>query len=148
MLNADKVIALFVGFIGFLLFWGSTTLPAGYMPGVPGPGFFPRLISLGLIILAILLFFHGIKTNKKYFTKEFFTNPNFKSFLWIISATAIYVLAWIFEIGTFIINSITYFAVILYFFGEKRVVYIIGLSVGFSLFTFFFFTRVLRIWLQ
>ena len=128
MLNADKVIDLFVGLIGILLFWGSTTLPAGYMPGVPGPGFFPRLISFGLIILASLLFIHGLKTNKRYFTKDFFTNPNFKSFLWIISATIIYVLAWIFEIGTFVINSAIYFAVILYFFGEKRIIHIIGLE--------------------
>lgn len=145
MFNADNFIALFVGIIGIILFWGSTTLQSGYMPGVPGPGFFPRLISSGLIILSVLLFISGLKTKKTYFEKGFFKSKNFKNLIWIVITTTFYVFAWIFEIGTFIINSIIYFPIILYLFGEKRIIYIFALSTGFTFFTYYFFTNILRI---
>lgn len=145
MFNADTIIAVVVGIIGFTIFWGSNTLPSGYLPGVPGPGFFPRLIAYGLIFLSILLFINGIIRKKIYFDKIFFSSLNFKYLVYIVLITIVYIFAWIFEIGTFIINSILYFAIIVYFFGEKRMVYIIGLSAGLTLFTFYFFTRVLRI---
>jgi len=145
MLNADNIIAIFVGLLGIIMFWGSRTLPSGYMPGVPGPGFFPRLISYGLIILSIILLISGLKNRKTYFEKGFFRSENFKDWIWIVIPTTLYVFAWIFEIGTFIINSIIYFSIIVYFFGEKRIPYILALSVGFSFFTFYFFTNVFRI---
>jgi hypothetical protein len=145
MFNADNFIAFFVGILGIVIFWGSMTLQSGYMPGVPGPGFFPRLVSYGLIVLSILLFISGLKSEKTYFEKGFFRSKNFKNLIWILIATTFYVLAWIFEIGTFIINSIIYFSIILYFFGEKRIIYVLALSIGFTFFTFYFFTNILRI---
>lgn len=145
MVNADTMIAVVVGIIGFILFFASNALPSGYLPGVPGPGFFPRLISYGLIFLSILLFVNGVIKKRKYFDKIFFSSLNFKYLVYIVLITIAYILAWIFEFGTFIINSILYFSIIIYFFGEKRIVYAIGLSTGITLFTFYFFTRVLRI---
>ena len=147
-MNADNVIAICVGFIGTILYYGSTTLKAGYLAGVPGPGFFPRLIAYGLIILSIILFINGLKKKKVYFGKAVFSSVNFKYMVLIIIATTFYVFAWIFEVGTFIINSIIYFSIIVYLFGEKRILYVLGLSAGFTFFTFYFFTNVLRILLE
>jgi len=148
MINVDLIISIVIFSLGILLYYGSTTLPAGFSPGVPGPDFFPRLIAFCLIILAILLFISRLKKKEVYLEKGFFKTKEFKNLLLIIVFTIIYVVAWIYEISTFMINSFIYFSIIIYFFGEKRLFHILSISAGFSLFTFYFFTRVLHILLE
>ena len=148
MKNADSIISIVVFSLGVLLFYGSTTLPPGFSAGVPGPGFFPRLMAIGLMILSIFLFVNGIKKKDVYFEKGFFRTKAFKDLLFIILFTFLYVIAWIYEVGTFLINSFIYFSIILYFLGEKRIFQILSISAGFSIFTFYFFTRVLHILLE
>lgn len=148
MKNVDLIISVVIFLLGSLLFYGSTTLPTGFSPGVPGPDFFPRFMAAGLIILSIILFIHWMKKKEIYLEKGFFKTKAFKDLLSIILFTIIYVVAWIYEIGTYLFNSFIYFSIIIYFFGEKRILQILSISAGFSLFTFYFFTRVLHILLE
>lgn len=148
MKNVDLIISVVIISLGILLYYGSTTLPTGFSPGVPGPDFFPRLMAIGLIILSVLLFIHWLKNKEIYLDKGFFKTKAFKDLLFIILFTFIYVVAWIYEVGTFLINSFIYFSIIIYFFGEKRIFQILSISAGFSIFTFYFFTRVLHILLE
>jgi hypothetical protein len=148
MINVDLIISIVIFSLGILLYYGSTTLPAGFSPGVPGPGFFPRVISFCLIVLAILLFINWLRKKEIYLEKGFFKTKAFKNLLFIILFTIIYVVAWIYEAGTFLINSFIYFSIITYLFGEKRIIQILSISAGFSIFTFYFFTRVLHILLE
>ena len=148
MINVDLIISIVVFLLGILLYYGSTTLPAGFSPGVPGPGFFPRVIAFCLIVLAILLFISWLRKKEIYLEKGFFKTKAFKNLLFIILFTTIYVVAWIYEAGTFLINSFIYFSIIIYLFGEKRIFQIISVSAGFSIFTFYFFTRILHILLE
>jgi len=148
MKNVDLIISIVIISLGILLYYGSTTLPTGFSPGVPGPGFFPRLMAIGLIILSIFLFIHWLKKKEIYLEKGFFKTKAFKDLLFIILFTFIYVVAWIYEVGAFLINSFIYFSIILYFLGEKRIFQILSISAGFSIFTFYFFTRVLHILLE
>ena len=148
MINVDLIISIVIFSLGILLYYGSTTLPSGFSPGVPGPDFFPRLMAIGLIILSICLFIQWSRKKEIYLEKEFFKTKAFKNLLSIILFTTIYVIFWILEIGTFLINSFIYFSIILYLFGEKRILQVLSISAGFSLFTFYFFTRVLHILLE
>ena len=148
MINVDLIISIVIFSLGILLYYGSTTLPAGFSPGVPGSGFFPRVIAFCLIVLAILLFITWLKKKEVYLEKGFFKTKEFKNLLLIVVFTIIYVVAWIYEIGTFMINSFIYFSIIIYFFGEKRLFHILSISAGFSIFTFYFFTQKLNILLE
>ena len=148
MKNVDSIISVVFISLGILLYYASTTLPAGFSPGIPGPGFFPKLIAVGLIIFSIFLFVHGIKKKEVYLEKGFFKTKAFKNLLLIILFTFIYVEAWVYGVGTFLINSFLYFSIILYFLGETRIFQILSISAGLSIFTFYFFTRVLRILLE
>jgi len=145
MKNADLIISVGVFSLGIFLFYGSTTLPAGFSPGVPGPGFIPQIVAVALIILSIFLFVDGLKKKEIYFEKGFLKTKSFKNLLFIILFSIIYVVVWIYEVGTFLVNSFIYFSIILYFLGEKRIFQILSISVGLSIFTFYFFTRVLHI---
>ena len=71
MKNADLIISVGVFSLGIFLFYGSTTLPAGFSPGVPGPGFIPQIVAVALIILSIFLFVDGLKKKEIYFEKGF-----------------------------------------------------------------------------
>jgi len=148
MINVDLIISIVIFLLGILLYYGSTTLPSGFSPGVPGPNFFPQLMAIGLVVLSICLFVQWLKKKEIYLEKGFFNTKAFKSLLSIILFTFIYVIAWIYEVGTFLINSFIYFSIIIYLFGEKRILQVISISAGFSLFTFYFFTRVLHILLE
>jgi len=110
MINVDLVISIVIFSLGILLYYGSTTLPAGFSPGVPGPGFFPRVIAFCLIVLAILLFITWLRKKEIYLEKGFFKTKEFKNLLLVVVFTIIYSLAWIYEIGTFMINSFIYFS--------------------------------------
>ena len=148
MINVDLIISIVIFLLGILLYYGSTTLPSGFSPGVPGPNFFPRLMAIGLVVLSICLLLQWLKKKEIYLEKGFFNTKAFKNLLSIILFTTIYVIFWILEIGTFLINSFIYFSIILYLFGEKRILQVLSISAGFSLFTFYFFTRVLHILLE
>ena len=141
MTNADLLIGLISVLLGTAFYFLTTGLPPGYMKGIPGPAFFPRLITTGLIIIGILLIIKGIKDKKRYFTNS----DKYKYLFYIIIATAVYVSLWIFELGTFIVNSFIYFSIIIYLLGEKRIKYTLAISAGFSIFTYYFFTKVLHI---
>ena len=66
MINADVIFGVVC--IAFSIFWiiMSFNLPRG-MNGVPGPGYFPILLSIILIILSSILIYSGVKSKRIYF---------------------------------------------------------------------------------
>jgi putative tricarboxylic transport membrane protein len=63
MKKADQVIGIVVVILGIVTILLTRAFPPAAMRGTPGPAFFPRLISWGLIVCGVLLFFGSLKRN-------------------------------------------------------------------------------------
>lgn len=66
MINADIIFSVVC--LAFSIFWiiMSLSLPRG-TSGVPGPGYFPILLSIILIVLSSRLIYSGVKSKRIYF---------------------------------------------------------------------------------
>ena len=63
MKKADQIIGIVAVILGIVTILLTRGLPPPAMRGTLGPAFFPRLISWGLIVCGVLLFFRSLRRN-------------------------------------------------------------------------------------
>lgn len=101
---SDLIFSLITMIYSIFLMTESSKLPRG-MANIPGPGFFPRIVALVIMILSVILILKGIFMIIKK------RNPNVvrgnwtKSVLIIVTAL-IYVLIW--GNGNFLLNTFVF----------------------------------------
>ena len=63
MKKADRIIGIVVVILGIVVILLTRAFPPPAMRGTLGPAFFPRLISCGLIVCGMFLFFRSLRRN-------------------------------------------------------------------------------------
>ena len=63
---ADILFGVFTVVLGIVLYWGANRLPTGVLTFALNPGFFPKIVAAGLIILGAILAYQGWKSKPTY----------------------------------------------------------------------------------
>lgn len=112
----------------------------------PGAGFWPRILALVLIILAIALlietFFYGKNKNNNSMPIDY-KSPAMKRVYIMIGIFAMY--AGILYLGGFIIASLLFIPSVMYLLGERNKKILITVSVSITGIVYVFFTILLHI---
>lgn len=95
MLNADVIFGCVSATIGAIWIVMSLPFPLGTSDGVPGPGYFPILISSLLILVSLALIFTGMKSKKCYFDVKKLSKNNIKMFVLSWTIMLLFVLMWV-----------------------------------------------------
>lgn len=87
----DTVIGAVLLLFSFIVFWTTLSFPA--IPGQPyGAGLFPRVISIGLAITALLLIVQGLRSGQRLLQIEATTGKRLLAFAVTIGSLFFYVL--------------------------------------------------------
>lgn len=62
--HTDRWVGVAFALLGAALFWSSMGMRSGAYLGDPGPAFFPRVISILIILFAIILIFRARESNQ------------------------------------------------------------------------------------
>jgi putative tricarboxylic transport membrane protein len=130
----NLISGLFLLLVGLFFLINSLQYDFGNLRNI-GPGFFPTVLSIMLIIFGIIISLQSYKLDNKIFF-------NFKSFL--IIATAIFLYALTFEITGIIISTIVLiliYSMLLKTNWQEKLFMIIGISI----FNFVLFFQILEI---
>ncbi|MBP9015604.1 MAG: tripartite tricarboxylate transporter TctB family protein [Candidatus Atribacteria bacterium] len=63
---ADFLFGICTVIFGVILYWGANQLPGGVLTFALNPGFFPKIVAGGLIILGAILAYQGWKHKPTY----------------------------------------------------------------------------------
>lgn len=119
-------------------------MPGGTSDGAPGPGYFPIIVSLVILVLCVLLVFKYLKDDKKYFQQTETQRKNLPKLL--ITAGAIVLYTILFMFVPFIPLTIVFMVFLNWYFGKKWV-YNIVFSIVFTLVLYFVFSKFLHVML-
>lgn len=109
------------------------------------PYLFPALISIFLFFLSISLFSDGLRQIKEKNTVKNGEPVSWKKLILTITACAVYII--IMPLITFIPSTIMFIAFMLYLLGERKKLFIVLLSVPFSVIIYFLFSVLLHVML-
>jgi putative tricarboxylic transport membrane protein len=122
----------------------SLSFPGGTSDGVPGPGYFPILLGVLLILLSIGLIVTGIVKQTSFNVVDDLFKANAKPFLLTIVAVIAYLVLWNFL--PFLVNtSLFLFALGLIY--ERKIVYNIIFSVVTTVVLYLVFNNVFHVML-
>ncbi|MBP1155845.1 MULTISPECIES: tripartite tricarboxylate transporter TctB family protein [unclassified Paenibacillus] len=138
---ASYVSLIFFAMIGVLFFSSSFYLPASGQ--TIGPEYFPRLLSIILIIFCIISF---ITTTKKKDVKVEFANPRYIIFTVLLSI--VFIGLW-HMFGLFYVFAFVYMAILFYFYNQdkhslKKAFKYIVIALGMAIFLYVLFERLLN----
>lgn len=143
MKKISRVTSVVFFLIAAYAFYMASTFPPGAL-GVPGPGYFPKILSVLVMILAIIEFVQSIKnsddapeTGVKLFSKE-------NSRVWISLGLIIIYFIGLFTIG-FIISTLIYLFVMLSYFKVKNIFIKVGVPIALTAVLYFVFTILLKV---
>lgn len=119
-------------------------MPGGTSDGAPGPGYFPIIVSLVILVLCVLLVFKYLKDDKKYFQQTENQRKNLPKLL--ITAGAIVLYTILFMFVPFIPLTIVFMVFLNWYFGKKWI-YNIVFSIVFTLVLYFVFSKFLHVML-
>lgn len=145
MKKSNIFVSILVILIGIFALFQVKSFPQG-QNNVVGPGFFPGLIAIILIVLGVILFAQSIRMKKDDDVKvNLFDKENKLAYI-IMLITLVYLIA-INYIG-FIISSIIYLAILIVLYGEKNKLKALIYSSVISLVIYFVFNVLLNVPLQ
>lgn len=145
MLNGDIIFGIITSLIGISWIFMSREFPAGTADGVPGPGYFPIILGVALIIMSVVLIIKGIKTKKIYFNVKEWPKENIKIFLFTILSVVIFMVLWIKV--SYILASIVMLFSLGCFYKIKPMKNII-IAICFSFGTYWLFNNVFHVMLK
>ncbi len=145
MLNGDIIFGIITSLIGISWIFMSRGFPAGTADGVPGPGYFPIILGVALIIMSVVLIIKGIKTKKIYFNVKEWPKENIKIFLFTILSVVIFMVLWIKV--SYILASIVMLFSLGCFYKIKPMKNII-IAICFSFGTYWLFNNVFHVMLK
>jgi len=107
------------------------------------PRFLPQAVGILLFTLSVALFISGYKKRNLSGQKVFKLSPlEGKLVIKSLAIVAAYIVA--FELAGYIVPSIVTLALLMYMYGQRRKTLLVAISVGFPLFVYFAFTRLLH----
>lgn len=122
----------------------SLSFPGGTADGVPGPGYFPILLGVLLILLSIGLIVTGIVKKTSFNVVDELFKANAKPFILTIVAVIAYLILW--NLLPFLVNtSLFLFALGLIY--ERKIVYNIIFSVATTAVLYLVFDNVFHVML-
>jgi len=130
--------------IGIILFGVFILLNALNMPDMPlglGPGDFPEIVSIGLIICGFILTFQSFFISEK--TKKIYSKSSLKDVLILIFVSLLYVYL-VKYIGFLYLTPFLMLAT-MYLFGYKKLPYAIVISVIFTLLVYYVFYGIFKV---
>jgi len=142
MRNKNIVAGLFLTVLGLAYGYLTTGLPERSLPNMPGPSFFPWILTFCLLVLSVSLVVQGFRMAADESGSEKPDGGSFPAFLFL-GAFAVY-LALLPFLG-FLLASIPFFAVLMALYGETRKLWIASLSLGVPVFLFLLFRDVFNI---
>lgn len=95
-MNSNMIISLSSIAISLYFFIGSSNFPSGSSDGVPSVSFFPRIVSVVIIILSLVLFISEFKTKRNYFKLSEEKKENVLPFILTIIIIAICLILWLY----------------------------------------------------
>lgn len=139
---ASYVSLIFFAGIGVVFFTSSFNLPTASGQAI-GPEYFPRLLSILLIIFCIISL---ITTMKKKEEHVEFANPRYIIFTIILSV--IFIGLW-HMFGLFYIFAFVYMTILFYFYNQdkhsiKKALRYIAIALGMAIFLYVLFERLLH----
>ncbi|MDK2896708.1 MAG: putative tricarboxylic transport rane protein [Candidatus Atribacteria bacterium] len=63
---ADFLFGVFTLALGMVIYWGANRLPGGVLTFALNPGFFPKIVAVGLMVLGAILAYQGWKNRQTY----------------------------------------------------------------------------------
>ena len=145
MFNGDVVFGIITSFIGAWWIFMSRNFPGGTTDGVPGPGYFPRIIGICLIIMSVILISKGLKNKNVYFNIKDWPKENKKIFLYTIAIVLVFMVLWI-NVSYMVACFVLLFS-LGYLYGMKLTKNLI-LSVCLTVITYFIFNNVFSVMLN
>lgn len=133
-------ISLFLIIISVAMFLGASKMPA--VDGTIGPGTWPKILSVVMIVLALLLLLQTLKESSQR-EAPFVWGPGLKR---VLLGTAILAgFCIILYFFGFIAASALMIPAIMLLFGEKRPLILLGTTAGVLLFVYIIFSVVLNL---
>ncbi len=125
--------------IGLYFFISASNFPR-MSEDVPGPGFFPKLLSGLLLIFCAILFYNNFKEEPN--KKDEHSQKNLKSYI-SMGITLIYILA--LDYFGFIICTIPFIATLIYLFNYKKLLHIAIISIAITCIIYYLFSVLLGV---
>lgn len=94
LLHSEVIFGIITSLISIFFFLGSRFFPEGTVDGVPGPGYFPTLLSVFLFVLSVALIISGLKKEDRYFALTETINNNLKSLFLTMLSMAGFLIMW------------------------------------------------------
>ena len=113
MRKGNIVVSIIMLILGGFVLYTTSTFPET-SGNVVGPGFFPSIVAIGLLILGIVLFIQNTVIKSENREVEFFGKDNMKSYL-IMLITLVYLIGMSF-VG-FLVSSIIYLTILMIMYG-------------------------------
>ena len=113
----DAVVGIVLLAIGIIYGLLTASLPNRSLPNTPGPAFFPWLITGALILLSAALLIRALldtRKNTRHFAAEHDSRLRVITLIWIVAYIGILPYA------GFLLASIPFFAVMMWFYGERN----------------------------
>lgn len=130
--------------IGIVLFGFFILINALNMPNMPlglGPGDFPEIVSIGLIICGIILAIQSIGKMEK--TKKMYSANSLRDILILIFLSLLYVYL-VSYLGFLYLTPFLMFAT-MYLFGYRKIPYAIVISIIFTLLVYYVFYGIFKV---
>lgn len=130
--------------IGIVLFGIFILINSLNMPNMPlglGPGDFPEIVSVGLIICGIILAVQSLRSLEK--PKKIYAKESLKDILVIIFLSLLYVYL-VSYIGFLYLTPFLMF-VTMYLFGYRKIPYAIAISIVFTLLVYYIFYGIFKV---
>lgn len=142
-MRKNNIIAgLFLTVLGLAYGYLTTGLPERSLPNMPGPSFFPWIITVCLLVLSVSLLVQGLRMAADDSKPEKPEAGSFPAVLFL-GVFAVY-LALLPFLG-FLLASIPFFAVLMILYGETRKLWIASFSFGFPIFLLLLFRDVFNV---
>lgn len=142
----DRIIFVCTLLLAGVYFWATAQIPTLELGDPLGPKAFPRLLGIGLLISAGMLFMEMMRDRKKP-KSEAAAKWTWEPYEWVVVAisvwTALYIL--VFEPLGFMISTTVYLLALFAYFNRGRWLMNVLTSVLFSVIGYFAFTKLLGV---
>ncbi|NLI90070.1 MAG: tripartite tricarboxylate transporter TctB family protein [Epulopiscium sp.] len=110
--------------------------------GVPGPGYFPRILSLIVILLAAIELISSYRDKEEEEEIKLFAKENAR--VWVSLGFIILYFIGLSYLG-FIISTIIFMLVMLMYFRIRNIIVLVAVPIGLTTFLYFIFTILLKV---
>ncbi len=138
--NAEVVIGLILIFLSVFLYWLTLDFPEGKLSKTAGPAAMPRFWIYGLVAVNMVLIVNTIKM-KEYLKQENGSNL-FKS-LGLVGLMVTYL--FVVNILGYYLSTFLFLSAGAYLLGYRKHLLILTTAIGFSVFSYFIFYKILQV---